>query len=505
MSYWTDRQKQLKKTAEKDEEKLKKRLSSFYDSEFKRLDKEIAAYFTKYGEDNVIEYRVLMQSLSNEDKQLLIEQMDDFAKKYPQYSDLMPIRESIYKLDRLQGLRYSVFMAQSRIAGYTNEQVNQYETSLAHKGLNYAMETLGFGKNFYSINADIVKQFVDVPWSNGENFSTRIWNDTQKLANYLNQDMAQAFARGDSYNKIVLNLKKRFDGVNRNNAYRLVFTEGTYVMAESSMQPFTEDFEQYRLSPVLDRGTCPICRGLREQVFFISERQPGVNFPPIHPWCRCTFEIVVDDWDKWIDSYVAKHGGESEQAELISKRIMPTFEEESKQEKEILDIARKMDNIAGKHTSKISKWTGKVRVLNVNLDYTAAKDWSCDILAAPDIKSHQMLHEQLHARSISRYTPIVYIVNRAFEEIPVEMYAREISIKEGIEIVYASAYDSVEYLYQINRIAKIRHSDYDFAKALFEVPVIQRKAWLEQQITDNINNIGDFERAMKLLEDIKFE
>ena len=324
MSYWTNRQEQLKKTAEKDEASIKKRLSKFYDAEFKRLDKEIAAYYQKYGEDNVIEYRQLMESLSDEDKRLLMQQMDEFATKYPQYADLMPVRESIYKLDRLQGLQYSVYMAQANIAGYTNEQIKEYETGLAQKGLNYAMETLGFGKNFYSLNSDVVKQFVDVAWSNGENFSTRIWNDTQKLAQYLNQDMAQGFARGDSYDRLVRNLKNRFDRVNRNDAYRLVFTEGTYVMAESTMQPFKEDFEQYRLSPVLDDRTCPICRGLREQAFLISERQPGVNFPPIHPWCRCSWEIVVDDWEKWIDDYVEKHGGgeaSDKSAQTIEKRV----------------------------------------------------------------------------------------------------------------------------------------------------------------------------------------
>lgn len=319
MSYWTNRQEQLKKAAEKDEAKIKKQLSSFYDSEFKRLEKEIAAYFTEYGEGNVIEYRTLMQNLSDEDKRLLIEQMDDFARKYPQYADLMPVRESIYRLDRLQGLQHSVFVVQANIAGYTSEQVREYETSLAHKGLNYAMETLGFGKNFYSINSDVVKQFVDVAWSNGENFSTRIWNDTQKLAGYLNQEMAQMFARGEKYDRIVSDLRRRFDRVNRNDAYRLVYTEGTYVMAESTMQPFTEDFQQYRLSPVLDGRTCPICRGLREQVFLISERQPGVNFPPIHPWCRCTFEIVVDDWDAWMDNYEKTHT--EKQAKTIENRL----------------------------------------------------------------------------------------------------------------------------------------------------------------------------------------
>ena len=321
MSYWTRRQEQLKQTAEKDDAKLKKRLSSFFDAEFKRLEKEIAAYYQTYGVDNVIEYRRLLESLSDEDRQLLIERMDEFVRKYPQYADLMPVRETIYRLNRLEGLQYSVFMEEANIAGYTSEQMTTYLTGLSQKGVNMAMETLGFGKSFYAINAAVVKQFVDVPWCNGENFSTRIWNDTRKLAQYLNQDIAQGFARGDSYDKLVRQLRKRFSNVNRRDAYRLIFTEGTYVMAESSMQPFTEDFERYRLSPVMDGRTCPICRSLARQVFEIKDRQPGVNFPPIHPWCRCSWEIVVDDWDKWIDDYVAKHPGDAKRAETVAKRV----------------------------------------------------------------------------------------------------------------------------------------------------------------------------------------
>lgn len=321
MSYWTDRQEQLKRSAEKSEEALKKRLGKFYDSEFRRLDKEIAAYYQNYGYDKVIEYRRLLQSLSDEDRTLLMERMDEFAAKYPQYADLLPVRESIYRLDRLQGLQYSVFMTEAEIAGYTNEQIEPYLTKLSQQGLNYGMETLGFGKNFYSVNSDVVKQFVDAPWCNGENFSTRIWNDTQKLAQYLSTDIAQGFARGDSYDRLVRNLRQRFDRVNRRDAYRLIYTEGTYVMAESSMQPFTEDFTRYRISTVGDSRVCPICRGISEKVFEISERQPGTNFPPFHPWCRCTFEIVVDDWDKWMDDYVERHSGGRKQAEKIENRL----------------------------------------------------------------------------------------------------------------------------------------------------------------------------------------
>ena len=319
MSYWTDRQEQLKQSAEKSEAALKKRLEKFYDAEFKRLDKEIAAYYQTYGYDNVIEYRRLLQSLSGEDRTLLMERMDNFAEKYPQYANLMPVRESIYRLDRLQGLQYSVFMTEAEIAGYTNEQMETYLRRLSQQGLNYGMETLGFGKNFYSINDDIVRKFVDVPWCNGENFSTRIWNDTNRLAQYLNQDIAQGFARGDSYDKLVRNLRQRFRNVNRKNAYRLVFTEGTYVMAESSMQPFIQDFDKYHTSPVLDGKTCSICRGMRRETFLMSERQPGVNFPPLHPNCRDSWEVVVDDWDAWMDEYVRKHGGNPNAASNIHK------------------------------------------------------------------------------------------------------------------------------------------------------------------------------------------
>lgn len=73
------------------------------------------------------------------------------------------------------------------------------------------------------------------------------------------------------------------------------------------MQPFKEEFEQYKLSTVGDGKVCSKCADIARQVFDIKDRTPGVNFPPLHPWCRCTFEIYVEDWDKWQDDYVKRH------------------------------------------------------------------------------------------------------------------------------------------------------------------------------------------------------
>ena len=319
MNYWQKRQQQLNKQLEKDEAKLKKRLSSYFDTGYRKLDKQIAAYYKQYGTDNVIQYRRLMESLPDEDKRLLMEQMDEFAKKYPEYAHLMPVRESIYKLNRLEGLQYSVRMQQLEIGAIENEQITAHLNRNAERGVNAAAEAMGFGKNFYANNPDISKMFINVPWSNGENFSQKIWNNTTKLANYLNSDIAQGIARGDSYERLTRRLRERFSSVSRNDAYRLIYTEGTYVMAEATMQPFTEDFEQYRLSTVGDGKVCDICRSVSQEIFEIKDRQPGVNFPPMHPWCRCSFTIEVDDWDKWMDDYEKRHG--NGQAGKVANRL----------------------------------------------------------------------------------------------------------------------------------------------------------------------------------------
>ena len=403
MNYWERRQQELNKAMEKDEAKLKKRLSSYFDTEYRKLDKQIAAYYKQYGTDNVIQYRRLMESLSEDDKRLLMEQMDEFAKKYPEYAHLMPIRESIYKLNRLEGLQYSVRMQQLEIGAVENEQITAHLNRNAERGVNAAAEAMGFGKNFYANNPDISKLFVNVPWSNGENFSQKIWNNTTKLANYLNSDIAQGIARGDSYERLTRRLRERFSSVSRNDAYRLIYTEGTYVMAEATMQPFTEDFEKYRLSTVGDGKVCSICRGVAREVFNISDRQPGVNFPPLHPWCRCTFTIEVDDWEKWMEDYEKRHG--NGEARKVANRLdeenamnlqLPTSVHKIKgmtpqNKKEIEDAIRKLQSeydiqLDEIETASLGRGTifsavpyvdnGTVKfalVLNEDIDYTKVK------------------------------------------------------------------------------------------------------------------------------------
>lgn len=323
MNYWQRRQQELAAQMEKDEERLKKRLASYYDSEYRKLEKQIAAYYKQYGTDNVIQYRRLMESLPEADRRLLIEQMDKFAEKYPQYADLMPVRESIYRLNRLEGLQYSVRMQQLEIGAVNNEQIGEHLKKQATRNANAAAETMGYGKNFYSENSSLVQKIMGSKWCNGKDFSERIWENANKLAEYLITDISQGFVRGDSYARLTGQLKQRFGKVSRNDAYRLIYTEGTYVMNESRAAAFEQDTDEYIFRVQYDRirskGWRDICDDLDEKTFLWSERTAGVNFPPMHPWCHCTATPHISDRDKWMEDYEKRHG--SGEARKVATRL----------------------------------------------------------------------------------------------------------------------------------------------------------------------------------------
>lgn len=304
MTYWEQRRSQLMSQLEKDEAKLKQKLSDYYDLETKKYEKEIASYYQLYGEDNVIEYRKLMLSLSDEDKALLIEDMNEFAEKYPQYQHLMPVRESVYKLNRLEGLQMSTRMQQLRLGAIDNMALENHLRKQAERSVDAIAKELGFGEEFYSMNPNIVETVINQQWADGKNFSERIWNNREKLANYLNDDFAKGIARGDSYEKLIKSLRQRFDNVSRNDMYRLIYTEGTFVMNESMIKPFEEDFEEYEFS-IADSRACGVCTALNGQKFRMQDRQPGVNFAPMHAYCRCSFTVVIPD--NFVEKYEQKY------------------------------------------------------------------------------------------------------------------------------------------------------------------------------------------------------
>lgn len=296
-TYWSKRLQELDTSFSKDEKRLFSELSKYYEQEYAALDKEIAAYYAKYGEENVIAFRTLLLELPDADKQLLLQNMDEFAKQYPEFADLLPVRESIYKLNRLEGLQTSIVLQQLKIGAIEQAKFREHFEKQALKYANYAAEQLGFGTNFYRIDSEMLQVVIGNPWCNGKDFSERIWANREALAQTLQNEIANGLIRGEDYKTMARVLHQKFENTSQKQAERLVFTEDTYLSNEAKIRPFERNaaYTHYEYLCVEDHRTCETCRALSGQTFEISKRNAGLNFPPMHPWCRCTVMPVVED------------------------------------------------------------------------------------------------------------------------------------------------------------------------------------------------------------------
>lgn len=255
----------------------------------------------------------------------------------------------------------------------------------------------------------------------------------------------------------------------------------------------------------------------------------GKNYPPIHANDRCTTVAEFDDeaterlqrrakdengksilvpqdinYQEWYAKYVTNN----DKSDIISN--IPNFKkslikgpEKIYSSKEIKQIAQETNIIANKYTNNKSKWSGKV--IQSKRDITA-KLWNCNIEISNITSPHEILHEQLHAHSISYYDREVYKKYRKIEEAAVEFYTKEIGKKENIINIESGYDDWIEKLKEINNKLKIEKTDFEFAQTLFNTPVNKRIKFLENKIQEylvdkSINEAVELNKMMEVLYD----
>ena len=181
------------------------------------------------------------------------------------------------------------------------------------------------------------------------------------------------------------------------------------------------------------------------------------------------------------------------------KKALLRSQEKSYSEKEIKQIAKETSKIANKYTNNKSKWSGNINISNRK---TNAKLWNCNIEVERVTSPHTMLHEHLHAHSISYYNREIYKKYKIIEEATVEFYTKEIGKKENIINVKSAYDDLVENLKKINNKLNIDKSNFDFAQRLFNMPVTLRLNFLENKVQNYLigKQIDEAIELSKLME-----
>lgn len=287
-SYWEKRMIQLYAAQDKKNAKFDKKMRKEYHRLEESVKKDIASFYKRYGKDDVIEYRKLVLRLSESERDLLYQDMDNFAKKHPKYARLMPIRESIYQLNRLEGLQLNIRMQMVELGAFEQEGFEKLLREAYENGYLSTMKGLDNAPSFFNVNEIALQQTLSEKWISEGNFSTRIWANKERLINTLNTEIRDGIIRGDDYKQMAAIIQHR-TGVGAYDTMRLVITESAFVMNQANKQAFVDaGIKRYEISAVMDKRTSPTCRGLDGEDFDFENAKVGVNYPPFHAFCRTT-------------------------------------------------------------------------------------------------------------------------------------------------------------------------------------------------------------------------
>jgi SPP1 gp7 family putative phage head morphogenesis protein len=160
------------------------------------------------------------------------------------------------------------------------------------KTLNLAFDTISSNK---------MKQILMSDWS-GANWSERLWKDRQKVGTKLTEILEKGVPQGLSLQKMARELKD-ITGQSYNNAFRLIRTETSHIDGQVTLEGYKQvgkelGLEYYEYDAFLDGRTSELCRDLDKKRFKVSEAEVGVNYPPMHPNCRSTTQLVLEEEHK---------------------------------------------------------------------------------------------------------------------------------------------------------------------------------------------------------------
>jgi SPP1 gp7 family putative phage head morphogenesis protein len=294
-SYWKKRQDQMMAGLDKRDEKFTNKLIKEYDRVLNDLEKEIAYYYQSYGVDKILEYRTMMAALSDSERESIFRDFDKFVQEHAEHANLLPIRNNIYKLNRLEGLQMSIRIKAAELGVMEEQLLTEYLKKSYEYGYMATMKSLDHTSNFFSINNALLEQALSDKWFNEKNYSDRIWDNKDLLRNWYMTDLKNGLIRGTKYDVMVKAL------VNRTNtgkfyAKRLVWTESAFAMNTANAHAFMNDgILRYRYTAVIDEKTSDICKNLNREIFNFADYRPGVNAPPMHSFCRSVIVPIEND------------------------------------------------------------------------------------------------------------------------------------------------------------------------------------------------------------------
>ena len=304
--YWTKRKANLIYEQMDKAEKQADKFDDIYRQSKTYLDKQINKIFDKFQRDYGLSERDARHVLKNMKDQKDLANLRRMLEARPNDPNIQRLLADLdspayaYRMKRLE--RLSADLDSMRESIYHSEKTGSdafYSDLMKdsyYKATFDLQQQTGLAYHFSGLPETEIKRLQGLKWT-GEAYSDRIWSNTGALASSLKDELLVSLMTGRSVRDTSQAISERFD-VGKGKARRLVRTESAFFHNQMELLSYEDaEITKYKFVAVLDKRTSHICQEHDNKVYETKDAVPGVNYPPLHPWCRSTTIAHDEDID----------------------------------------------------------------------------------------------------------------------------------------------------------------------------------------------------------------
>lgn len=304
--YWAKRKANLIYEQMDKAEKQADKFDDIYKQSKAYLDKQINKVFDKFQRDYGLSERDARHVLKSMKDQKDLNELRKVLEARPNDPNIQRLLADLdspayaYRIKRLERLsddldrmRESIYHSEKKgsDAFYSDLMKDSY-----YKATFDLQQQTGLAYSFSDLPETEIKRLQGLKWT-GEAYSDRIWSNTGALVSSVKDELLVSLMTGRSVRDTSQVIAERFE-VGQNKARRLVRTESAFFHNQMELLSYEDaEITKYKFVAVLDKRTSHICQEHDNKVYNTADAVPGVNYPPLHPWCRSTTIAYDEDAD----------------------------------------------------------------------------------------------------------------------------------------------------------------------------------------------------------------
>lgn len=306
-SYWKKRELANQLNQIKDEKVTIENMEENFNLALEDIEQQINVFYERYAKSQGISIEEALKRVSEHDVKAFEKKAKEYVKKKdfsPEANAQLKLYNATMRINRLELLKAELNLHLTDLTVKNSDLIEKHLEKLADR--EYARQS-GILDTKLRFSKEGVKAIVNSDYKYG-NFSKNIWTNQEALMGNIATMLRRSIIQGANPTDMIGRLRSQFN-VSKHEAKRLLVTEASRVQGDVQLDAIEQaGYDEYIY--ISEPTACDICKQLDGKHFKIKDREVGVNFYPMHPYCKCSSAAYFDSeqLEKEIAEYRKERG-----------------------------------------------------------------------------------------------------------------------------------------------------------------------------------------------------